>query len=60
MKINKPTLRGIGVALALIGFVVNIASEWVDERELDIKIDERINEILAEREEEEEDDEWAD
>jgi len=60
LKNNKDILKGIGVALSIVGFVVSVASNWVNDQELDIKIDERINEILAEREEEEEDDERTD
>lgn len=44
----------IGFAATAIGLGASLISDWVDEKKMDEKIEEKVNEALAKRAEEEE------
>ena len=51
---NGKIIKTIGIAVTVIGFGVNILTDWVNEKKMEEKIDERINEKLAALNDEEE------
>lgn len=50
---NK-AVKFIGFAVTIIGIGVNLISDWVDERVMDDKIDEKVKAALAQKDDEEE------
>ena len=51
---NGKLLKALGFAAAIIGFGATMLSDYVKERQLDETIEEKVNEALARRNEEEE------
>ena len=47
---NGKIIKTIGIAVTVIGFGVNILTDWVNEK----KMDEKVNEALAKRDSENE------
>lgn len=47
-------LKALGLAATLIGFGATMLSDYVKDRQLDETIEEKVNEALAKRKEEEE------
>ena len=50
--LNKNIIKAIGIMATFIGFGATFLKSWVDEREMDAKIEEKVNEALANRQEE--------
>lgn len=50
---NGHIIKAIGIGVTIIGFGVNILTDWVNEKKMDEKIEEKVNEALAKRDEEE-------
>ena len=46
-------IKAIGVAAAVIGVGVNLITDWVNEQKMDEKIEEKVNEALAQRDKDE-------
>lgn len=46
-------IKVIGIGATVIGLGVNLVTDWVNEKKMDEKIKDRINEALAKRDEEE-------
>lgn len=51
---NSKMIKAIGMAATIIGIGVNLLTDWVDEQKMDEKIEAKVNEALAEKEEAEE------
>lgn len=51
---NSKMIKAIGMAATIIGIGVNLLTDWVDERKMDEKIEAKVNEALAKKEEAEE------
>ena len=51
---NKNFIKAIGIAVTVIGFVVSILTVCVNENKMDEKIEEKVNEALAKRDDENE------
>ena len=47
-------IKTIGIAVTVIGFGVNILTDWVNEKKMDERIEEKVNEALAKRDSENE------
>lgn len=47
---NKKIIESIGLATTVISLGMTLLSNWVDEKKMDEKIEEKVNEALAERE----------
>ena len=47
----------LGFVATAIGFGAELLHDWVDEKEMDAKIEEKVNEALAKREENEDEEE---
>lgn len=54
MKEKFKTIQVIGFLATIIGFGANLLADWVDEKKMDEKIEEKVNEALASKETEEE------
>lgn len=50
---NKNIIKVLGLAASIFGVGATLVTDWVNERKLDEKIDAKINEALAEKDEEE-------
>ena len=48
---KKSMVKILGITASIIGAAATLISEWVKDRELDEKIDEKVNKALAEKEE---------
>lgn len=46
--------KGIGIAATLIGVGATLITDWVDEKKMDYKIERKVNEALAKKEDGEE------
>lgn len=46
---NRKMIKIIGLIATAAGVGVNLLSEWVDEKKMDEKIEEKVNEALAVR-----------
>lgn len=46
---NGKMIKVIGLIATVAGVGVNLLSEWVDEKKMDEKIEEKVNEALAVR-----------
>lgn len=53
MKSNK-MIKILGFAATLIGAAATVLSNWVDDKKMDEKIEEKVNEALAKQNDEEE------
>ena len=51
--VSKGILKVIGVAVTIIGMGATLVSDWVDDLRVEKEIEEKINEILDQRNEEE-------
>jgi hypothetical protein len=51
---NSKMIKAIGMAATIIGIGVNLLTDWVDEQKMDEKIEAKVNEALAKKEEAEE------
>lgn len=49
---NGKIVKTIGLLVTVAGVGVNLLSEWVDEKKMDEKIEEKVNEALAVRDRE--------
>lgn len=46
---NGRIIKAIGIAATVVGFGVSILTDWVNEKKMDEKIEEKVNEALASR-----------
>ena len=46
---NKFLIKAIGITVAVIGFGIDILTDWVNEKKMDEKIEEKVNEALVKR-----------
>ena len=46
---NGKVIKAIEIAATVIGFGVSILTDWVNEKKMDEKIEEKVNEALASR-----------
>lgn len=51
---NSKMIKAIGMAATIIGIGVNLLTDWIDEQKMDEKIEAKVNEALAKKEEAEE------
>lgn len=51
---NKNFIKCLGVAVTATGFGVSILTDWVNEKKMDEKIEEKVNEALAKKDDENE------
>ena len=51
---NRKMIKIIGLIATVAGVGVNLLSEWVDDKKMDEKIEEKVNEALAVRDRENE------
>jgi len=52
MKTNSKSIRVLGLAATVIGAAAALVTDWVDQKKMDEKIEEKINEALALRDKE--------
>lgn len=52
MKDKSKTIKAIGIAATIIGVGVNLITDWVNEQKMDEKIEEKVNEALARKDDE--------
>ena len=57
MKNITNMVKILGFVATAIGFGAELLHDWVDEKEMDAKIEEKVNEALANREENEDEEE---
>lgn len=53
MNNKSKWIKAIGVAATVIGVGVNLITDWVNERKMDEKIEEKVSEALARRDKDE-------
>lgn len=53
MNNKSKWIKAIGVAVTVIGVGVNLITDWVNERKMDEKIEEKVSEALARRDKDE-------
>lgn len=46
-------IKILGIASTIVGIGATLVSEWVNEKKMDEKIEEKVNEALAKKDEEE-------
>ena len=46
-------IKILGIAATIVGIGATLVSEWVNEKKMDEKIEEKVNEALAKKDEEE-------
>lgn len=51
---SKTMIKVIGIAATIIGMGATLITDWVDEKKMDEKIEQKVNEALAQKENEEE------
>lgn len=51
---NSKLIKVLGMTATIIGFGVTLLTDWVNEQKMDEMIDAKINEALAEKNEDEE------
>lgn len=49
MNNKSKWIKAIGVAATVIGVGVSLITDWVNEQKMDEKIEEKVNEALAQR-----------
>ena len=54
---TKPIIKIIGMALSAAGIAVTLLTDWVNEKQMEVMIDEKVNEALADHDNDDEDDE---
>lgn len=47
-----PVIKGIGIAATAIGIGASLVSSWVEDKKMDDKIEEKVNEVLTKKEKE--------
>ena len=52
--LNQKVVKVIGLLTTVVGFGVSILSDWVDEKKMDNKINEKVTEALEKQEKEKE------
>lgn len=52
--LNQKVVKVIGLLTTVVGFGVSILSDWVDEKKMDNKIEEKVTEALEKQEKEKE------
>lgn len=52
MKDKSKMIKAIGIAATIIGVGVNLITDWVNEQKMDEKIEEKVNEALARKDDE--------
>lgn len=52
--LNGNLIKVIGIAATVVGLGVNLVTDWVNEKKMDERIEEKINEALVKRDEENE------
>lgn len=52
MKQKSKMIKFIGFAVTVIGVGVNLLSNWVDEKKMDERIEEKVDEALAQKDKE--------
>lgn len=53
MNNKSKWIKAIGVAATVISVGVNLITDWVNEQKMDEKIEEKVNEALAQRDKDE-------
>lgn len=53
MKDKSKMIKAIGILATVIGVGVNLVTDWVNEQKMDERIEEKINEALAQKNEDE-------
>lgn len=53
MNNKSKWIKAIGVAATVIGVGVSLITDWVNEQKMDEKIEEKVNEALAQRDKDE-------
>lgn len=53
MKDKSKMIKAIGILATVVGVGVNLITDWVNEQKMDERIEEKINEALAQRNEDE-------
>lgn len=53
MNNKSKWIEAIGVAATVIGVGVHLITDWVNEQKMDEKIEEKVNEALAQRDKDE-------
>lgn len=53
MKDKSKMIKAIGILATVIGVGVNLVTDWVNEQKMDEMIEEKINEALAQKKEDE-------
>ena len=51
---TKPIIKIVGMALSAAGIAVTLLTDWVNEKQMEVMIDEKVNEALADKNDEEE------
>lgn len=51
--LNNGVIKGIGIAATVVGVGVSLVTDWVADKKMDEKIEDKVNEALAKRDEEE-------
>lgn len=52
MKDKSKMIKAMGMAAMLMGVGVNLITDWVNEQKMDEKIEEKVNEALARKDDE--------
>lgn len=47
---NRAVIKCIGIAATIIGMGATLITDWVNEKKMDEKIEEKVNEALARKE----------
>lgn len=53
MKTKTNMIKVLGLVTTVIGMAASLLSDWVSEQKMNERIDEKVNEALAKRDEEE-------
>ena len=51
---SKTMIKVIGIAATIIGMGATLITDWVNEKKMDEKIEQKVNEVLSQKENEEE------
>lgn len=51
---NKSIIKAIGITATVMGMCATLITDWVDEKKMDEKIEEKVNKALLGKENEEE------
>lgn len=52
--ITRKLIKVLGIAATVVGMGATLLTDWVNEKKMDEKIEEKVNEALAKKDEEEE------